>query len=117
LRKRNIDYLFYNFVWLVVYLLPILLYVIYVFHSGISSVPFLDFLNNTAQLGICSSNVFYSTLISIFGEGGVCPFFNSGSYALLAYVSYILVCTMIQIVFDLFVFLFAVCRRFLGSRE
>lgn len=79
MRKRTISNLADTIFWYLVYLLPVIGYLLYLIAepaSGTSLVAFDSFFSNIG-LGLVSDNVVVSTLKDIFGTGGVLPLFTT----------------------------------------
>lgn len=79
MRKRTISNLADTIFWYLVYLLPVIGYLLYLIaepSSGTSLVSFESFFTNIG-LGLVSDNVVVSTLKDIFGTGGVLPLFTT----------------------------------------
>lgn len=79
MRKRTISNLADTFFWYLVYLLPVIGYLLYLIAepaSGTSLVTFDSFFSNIG-LGLVSDNVVVSTLKDIFGTGGILPLFTT----------------------------------------
>lgn len=79
MRKRTISSLADTIFWYLVYLLPVIGYLLYLIAepaSGTSLVSFDIFFTNIG-LGLVSDNVVVSTLKDIFGTGGILPLFTT----------------------------------------
>lgn len=79
MRKRTISNLADTIFWYLVYLLPVIGYLLYLIAepaSGTSLVTFDSFFSNIG-LGLVSDNVVVSTLKDIFGTGGILPLFTT----------------------------------------
>lgn len=77
MRKKTIKNICSTVFWYVLYLLPVISYLLYLFgRNGADPSLFSAFLGNFVVL---ENNIVYSTLSSIFGANGILPFTNSNA--------------------------------------
>ena len=74
MRKRTIKCLADTIFWYALYFLPIIVLLITSIHNPITSVSNVI---NTLGLNVLQDNIVFTSLSSIFGIGGVLPFFQS----------------------------------------
>lgn len=77
MRKRNINHLADTLFWYILYILPVFLYVLYIFampSTSTSVVNFSDFLN-TVGINLHSDNIVLTVLTEILGSNGILPLF------------------------------------------
>lgn len=77
MRKRTINNLADTIFWYLIYMLPVVGYLLYLIaepSSGTSLVSFSSFFTNVG-IGFVSDNIVVNTLKDIFGAGGVLPLF------------------------------------------
>ena len=75
MRKRTINYLADTMFWYLLYLLPVVAFLLYIVASGnyLSIIEFFDLIG----FSFVNDNIIVSTLSSIFGAEGVLPFFSN----------------------------------------
>lgn len=77
MRKRTINNVADTIFWYLIYMLPVVGYLLYLIaepSSGTTLVSFSSFFNNVG-IGFPSDNIVVNTLKEIFGAGGVLPLF------------------------------------------
>lgn len=107
LRKRNFAFAIDNIFWLVIYLLPILCYLVYLGNASSVDLTFYTFFNDNI-LALLPDNVFVTSIFGIFGTGGVLPFFNTSSPDVLGvvyFLSYFVLCYFIHFCVDILMLL------------
>lgn len=104
MRKKTISFGLDNIFWYLVYLLPLLCYLVFLGAGG--SAPFYDFMSNTIGLHIVTDNIFITTVSSIFGSDGIVPLLDtSSSLSILAFLSYFVACYFIHFCVDILMLL------------
>lgn len=101
MRERTIKSINDKLIWLVVYILPAVLYVIASNHNSL--LPFNEFLL-TSGFGVLTNGVIYDMFASLFGSTGIVPIFSDNSF-ILSYITYMVGVTIIHVTFDIVVFL------------
>lgn len=97
MRKKSINNFFDSALWYLVYMLPLVCFVILLFKTG---QPLgLAVCMSSCGLGILTDNVIYTALNSIFGAGGVLPLFVSAD--LLLYFSYFICVWLCHLAVDM----------------
>lgn len=79
MRKRTVANLADTIFWYLVYMLPVIGYLLYLIAepaSGTSLVSFSSFFD-TIGIGFVSDNLIITTLKGIFGTGGIFPLFST----------------------------------------
>ncbi len=108
MRKKSIKCLFDNFMWYLVYTLPLLLLLIYWFKTGDVS---LSNAMTSAGLGIFSENPIYTCLTGLFGADGTMPLFTSPD--LLVYCSYFVSTFVVHLAVDFVLFIPRICHNWM----
>lgn len=107
MRKRTMSALADHLYWLIVAVLPLVLYLIqflaYELTSVSESLP--SFLSFMQGFGISSESIVYSALADLFGAEGILPMFTAGSNAVLLYLSYFVMVQIIHLAIDFLVFI------------
>ena len=100
MRKKTIKHLFDNFMWYLIYLLPLIFAIIYWCKTGV-----LDIANvfTLGGFGLVADNFVFTALNSIFGSAGVVPLF--ADTGLLMYFSYFIICYIAHLAVDVLLFL------------
>ncbi len=81
MRKRTVKTMANTIFWYVLYFMPVISYLLYLFiHPGstatVMAVDFMEFIN-ACGFGALTDNVIYTSLYDVFGTGGLMPFFDS----------------------------------------
>lgn len=100
MRKKSIKCLFDNFMWYLIYLLPLVFAVIYWFKTGVLA---LDQVFTLGGFGLVANNFVFTSLNSIFGSTGVVPLF--ADTGLLMYFSYFIICMIVHLAVDVLLFI------------
>lgn len=110
MRKKTISKLFDDFMWYLIYLLPIFVMLIFTFKTG--QISLSQSLVNCG-LGVLTDNPILSNLSQIFGVGGVLPFFESSD--ILIYLSYFISVFVVHLAVDFVLFIPRLCHKWLES--
>ncbi len=107
LRKRTISNLADQIFWLLVALLPLVLYglqfLAYDLTVVSSDLPtFLDYMQN---FGLSTTSVCYTALQELFGSNGVLPLFVSGDNAVVLFLSYFVAVQIVHLAVDFLLFI------------
>ncbi len=76
MRKKSVSNLFDTIFWYLLYFLPVLLYILSFVSRFITAIPALPAFFDSVGI-VFKDNIIYTTLIGIFGDGGVFPLFGS----------------------------------------
>lgn len=76
MRKKTFSFLLDNGFWYLIYLIPVICLVFYLFNNNAIEISFSVFLGNIG-LDFASSNIVVSTLSDIFGVNGILPLFDN----------------------------------------
>lgn len=112
MRKRTFNHLFDNIFWYIIYALPLLAYLLYLFAepaSGTSIVSFSAFFDSVG-IGFVSDNVIVSSLKELFGVGGIMPLFSTDTpFIIFGWF----ICTFIgHLAVDFLLFIPRLCHKF-----
>lgn len=104
MRKRTIANLVDSFFWLLVAILPIVLYLITCFSYKLTNATesvtaFLPFMKS---LGLVDSGLIYKSLSDLFGTGGILPLFSAENNAILVFLSYFVSVEIVHLAVDFF---------------
>lgn len=107
LRKRTISNLADQIFWLLVALMPLVLYGIqflaYELTAVSSDLPtFLEYMQN---FGLSTTSVCYTALQELFGSTGVLPLFASGDNAVVLFLSYFVTVQIVHLSVDFLLFI------------
>lgn len=110
MRQKTVSFVFDKIMWYLLYFLPILVMLI----SSINGTP-MDVAGTMLQLGITPSNtnIIYTSLVSIFGTGGVLELFSNTGIFL--YLTYFISCYLCHFILDLTIFMIKLCRKWIDS--
>lgn len=101
MRKRNINCIFDNIMWYLIYLLPIFAFLFVLIRTG-TLMPLSDCMS-TFGLDILTNNFVYTALSGLFGSSGVVPLFTSPD--LLLYLSYFICVYLAHLAVDVLLFI------------
>lgn len=81
MRKRTVKCLADTIFWYVLYFLPVISYLLFVFcHPGsiatVAPVNFVDFIDSVGFSVLTEGNIVYTSLLEVFGTGGIMPFMD-----------------------------------------
>lgn len=111
MRKKTLSCLFDNIFWYVVYLLPLLCFVIGIAQGGITG-SFAS-VSQTLGFGIFENSPVYTALQQLFGSTGVVPLFASSDLLLLA--SYFISMWLVHLAVDVLLFIIRLAHHWLDS--
>lgn len=107
LRKKTISNLADQLFWLVVALLPLVLYAFqflaYELTAVSSDLP--SFLSYMQNFGLSTTSVCYTALQELFGSSGVLPLFASGDNAVVLFLSYFVTVQIVHLAVDFLLFI------------
>lgn len=109
MRKKTIKVLSDTIFWYALYFLPILVLLLMSIHNPLTSIS-----NVMTTLGLeilTIDNVIYTTLSSIFGTGGVLPFFTSPD--ILLYMTYFCSVLILHLLVDFILFIPRMAHKWL----
>lgn len=115
MRKRNILILIDRLFWAIIWLIPILAYLLsplgYELASDTGVLP--SFSNYMVQFGVSTDNVVYTALNSLFGDDGVIELFASNS-AIMLYFTYFVCIELMHLFIDFIVFIPRLTHKWLN---
>lgn len=112
MRERTIKNLSDNIMWYLIYLLPIIGFLILLATNNGVPIVFADVFNNLG-LQIVTDNIIVDTLTQIFGVGGVFPIFASPG--LIYYFTYFIATMIIHLAVDFLLFIPRLAHKWLGK--
>lgn len=132
-RKRTVTHITKNIFWYIIYLLPLLLFIGYIFscysnegffswYSEVDGAPYnVDFLvgyfNRFMNAFVMSSNPIYNVFTDLFGRGGMLPIFNSVTVGegIILYFTYFVGVYLIHLCVDFLLFIPKLCHKWMNS--
>ena len=117
MRKRTIANLVDSFFWLLVAILPIVLYLITCFSYKLTNatesvVAFLPFMKS---LGLVDSGLIYNSLFDLFGTGGILPLFSAENNAILVFLSYFVSVEIVHLAVDFLLFIPRLAHKYMNT--
>ena len=117
MRKRTIANLVDSFFWLLVAILPIVLYLITCFSYKLTNatesvVAFLPFMKS---LGLVDSGLIYNSLSDLFGTGGILPLFSAENNAILVFLSYFVSVEIVHLAVDFLLFIPRFAHKYMNT--
>ena len=117
MRKRTIANLVDSFFWLLVAILPIVLYLITCFSYKLTNatdsvVAFLPFMKS---LGLVDSGLIYKSLSDLFGTAGILPLFSAENNAILVFLSYFVSVEIVHLAVDFLLFIPRLGHKYMNT--
>ena len=113
MRKRNVSYLFDKVFWYLVYMLPLVVWLIILVRNNFNATYTLSYVFDTLGLGIVNDNVILTNLTAIFGTGGVFPIFANTS--ILVYCTWFIGTLILHLAVDFLLFIPRLCHKWMGD--
>lgn len=115
MRKRNVVFLADKIFWLLIALLPLLIYVVQILVYRLPSVSaeLPTFLSFMQSFGLSSDSICYTVLSDLFGAEGILPLFNDGNNAVLLFLAYFCSVEIIHLAVDFIVFIPRLSHKFI----
>lgn len=115
MRKRTINNIADKLFWLVVALLPLVLYALQFFAYELNAITdFQSFYDYMTNFGIIGDSVVVSALTDIFGVGGVLPMFSANSAPLL-FLAWFVQVEIVHLAVDFLVFIPRLSHKFMDK--
>lgn len=111
MKKCSIIDVLDNVFWYIIYILPILAYLISICGHGDSSLTIIDYFNQFFPL---ATNVISSSLVQIFGSNGILPLFEDGGY-IIDFLTYFISCMIIHLAVDFLLFIPRLAHKWLDG--
>ena len=111
MRKRTISCLLDNIMWFLIYILPLICFVIVLCKTG--QVTSLSTCMTDCGLVILTNNIVFTALDSIFGSSGVLPLFVSTD--ILLYFSYFICVWLCHIVVDVLLWIVRYAHKLMDN--
>lgn len=111
MRKKSINNFFDSALWYLVYMLPLVCFVLLLFKTG--NPVGLGECMSSCGLGILTDNVVYTALNSIFGTGGVLPLFMSAD--ILLYFSYFICVWICHLAVDILLWIVRYAHKLMDN--
>lgn len=108
MRKRTIKNMADTFLWSVVYLLPLIAYVVLLY--GGFNIVITDIFN--LGFNINSNHIVYGVIDSLFGASGILPLYDVGSFIPL-YITYLSSVVIIQVAYDFVIFIPKLAHKYM----
>ena len=107
LRKKTISNLADHIFWLIVGLMPLILYALQFLAYELTAVStdlptFLQFMQN---FGLSTTSVCYTVLQDLFGSEGILPLYASGDNAVVLFLSYFVTVEIVHLAVDFLLFI------------
>lgn len=117
MRKGTVKFVADKLFWLLVALLPLIIFalqfLIYELPSVTTEMPsFLEFMQN---FGISSDSICYTVMSDLFGAEGILPFFSAGNNAVLLFLAYFCSVEIIHLAVDFIVFIPRLSHKFMNK--
>lgn len=114
MRKKTVNHLCDQIFWYIIYMLPALAFLVQYFFGGTSSFTPMSFEQVMLEFGVGNGNIIYDTLFSIFGAGGILPFFFTANSSLLAFVAWFGSVLIVHLAIDFVLFIPRLAHKWLN---
>lgn len=114
MRKKTISHIIDCTFWALVALLPLIAYIVILWHSGATGV---DLITTMSRCGfdVVTDNVIYTGLVDLFGVSGVMPFFINNN--LIAYLSYFIFVEIVHLAVDVLLFIPRFAHKLMNNNK
>lgn len=114
MRKKTMSNLADHVFWLLVALLPLVLYVVQFFAYELTTVTtFTPFDSFMQTFGVSTSSVVYTSLVDLFGVDGILPLFSGSNSAPILFLSYFVAVEVIHLAVDFLLFIPRLCHKYM----
>lgn len=113
MRKRTIICFFDTIFWYLVYMLPLIVWLVLLCRNAFDPNITMQYVFDTMGLGIVNDNVILTSLIGIFGVGGVFPLFANN--AILVYGTWFIATMILHLAVDFLLFIPRLCHKWMGE--
>lgn len=96
MTKNNVLLIVDKMFWSLVYILPLIAFIIMLWHNPTTTS--IESVFSSIGLGIVNDNIILTTLIDIFGAGGVFPIFTTNDFFI--YLTYMSCVIILHLVVD-----------------
>lgn len=117
MRKRTIKNIADQLFWLIVALMPLVVFLVqhlaYELTSAADALPnFLEFMQG---FGISTDSIVYSVLTDLFGFEGIMPFFTQDNNTVLLFMSYFVTVQIVHLAVDFILFIPRLCHKWMET--
>lgn len=112
MKKNNVLDILDNVFWYIIYLLPLVAYLISICGHGDNTLTIIEYFNDFFSLS--GSNMILTTLLDIFGSDGVFSILDDSSYVF-SIVSYFVTCFLIHLAIDVLLFIPRLCHYWMEA--
>ena len=117
MRKRTIKNIADQLFWLIVALMPLVVFLVqhlaYELTSSADVLPsFLEFMQD---FGISTDSIVYSVLTDLFGFEGIMPFFTQDNNTVLLFMSYFVTVQIVHLAVDFILFIPRLCHKWMEA--
>lgn len=115
MRKRTIKHCAKTIFWYLLYLLPIICYLLYMIAEPGTGTNIVSITSFIEQLGIniSNNNLVFTTLNEIFGTNGILPFFNDNT--LIFIFTYYIEVVIMHLLVDMILFIPKLAHKWLSG--
>ena len=113
MRKKSLNCLFDNIMWYLLYLLPLIVWLILLARNEFNAIYTLSYVFENMGLGIINDNVILTALNGVFAVGGVFPIFTANNF-ILVYMTWFIAIMIVHLAVDFLVFIPRLCHKWLG---
>lgn len=115
MRKRTVNHLADTLFWYLLYLFPVLAYLVYYTADGYTAATFATFMSNNLGFVFDSSNVVFNTIQDLFSSSGVLPLWSAESTGITLIVTWFVTVFVVHLVVDVILFIPRLCHKYMGK--
>lgn len=117
MRKRTFAYVADKIFWLLVALLPLLIYCVQmlVYRLPAVSAELPTFVSFMQGFGLSTESICYTVLYDLFGADGILPLFSGENNAVLLFLAYFCTVEIIHLAVDFIVFIPRLSHKFMDK--
>lgn len=104
-----------TFFWYLLYLFPVLAYLVYYFAEGYTSATFAGFMSQNLGFVFDSSNIIFVTIQDLFGSSGVLPLWSTDSTGITLIVTWFVTVFVVHLAVDFILFIPRLCHKFMDK--
>lgn len=115
MRKKTITHLADTFFWYLLYLFPVLAYLVYYLADGYTTVTFASFMSQHLGFIFDSSNIIFVTVQDLFGSTGVLPLWTVDSTGIALIVTWFVTVFVVHLATDFILFIPRFCHKLMNK--
>lgn len=115
MRQKTISHLADTMFWYLLYLFPVLAFLIYYLSEGFTAVTFATFMSKNLGFLFDNSNIIFNTVQSLFGSDGVLPLWTADSTGISLIVTWFVTVFVTHLAVDFILFVPRLCHKYMNK--